>query len=165
MDELLLLRMITGKTTATAIATTITPITRGFVCQGKPLSGGLELSVGLGEAIGVDEGLKVATGVLDGEGIGLGGMLAEGVGVDKCEVGEAFELGIELAVDVGDWVGVGVGRVELILLFIAYLAALMIIPLVLSLTFVIVRPFSSTPSIYPLLVYKEGIMALTMFWV
>jgi hypothetical protein len=145
--ELVLLKMTTGKTTVTAMATTMTPITRGFVCQGKPLSGGLELSEGRGEAINVDEGLEVATGVLEDEEAELEEELAEGFWDDEGKIWEGLEvtveleLGKELDVEVGDWVGVGVGPFELILLSIAYLAALMITPLVLSLIFVIILPF------------------------
>src|SRR5450756_2550627 len=53
--------------------------------------------------------------------------------------------GLSVGVELDDGVGVGLGG-----LLIAYSAASMIIPLVLSMSAVLTRPFSSMPSEYPL---------------
>ncbi len=80
-------------------------------------------------------GLRVEVGVGDVTKVGLGVVI--GVGLVRGGVGEDVGLGVG--------VGVGTGR-----LLFAYFAAPIIKPLVLSIVVETTLPFSSIPSMYPL---------------
>ena len=90
----------------------------------------------LGEEVGFDVGLRVG-GALDllGEGVVP---VAEGEGLTCVDVGVGVEVGV------GEEFGFG-------RLLIAYRAAPIIMPLVLSIFIETTRPLSSIPSEYPLL--------------
>jgi len=102
----------------------------------------IEFEVGLeeGDEIGLSEGVgvKLDTGLCEGEGLGLGELLGVELGVGLGE-GEGLGTGLE--------VGEGVSAKPF---WIAYRAASKTIPLVLSIRVETTRPFSSTPSAYPL---------------
>lgn len=112
--------------------------------EGVRLGEGLRVTVGVGvelsdgEGVGEEEAVGLGEGERVGVGLGLGERLLEGVGVT---VGVGVGVGI-IMIAVG--VGVGEGR-----FLIAYSAAPIISPLVLSIVVVSTRPFSSMPSTYP----------------
>ena len=93
--------------------------------------------MGVGDAEGAGEGVG-ERGVREGFGVGVDEGTKEGVGV-------TVGFGVDVEVGVGVGVGVGIGW-----LVVAYSAASMIIPLVLSMMDQSTLPFASTPSEYPL---------------
>ena len=105
-------------------------------------TGGAVVEIGDGEGVGLGEGLGLGEGVIEGliEGLIVGLIEKEGLGLTD-GVGEGVGIGVGVSVGVGDGVGIGIGAFS-----IAYLAADITNPLVLSIRSSTTLPSSATPS-------------------